>query len=150
MLAPVPGRPGCPLGESFGPKPEGEWRTTHPAVRGSRQGATAGEGPSEAERLGTGLDDVRPVGEPVDQRLTETRVRKDLSPLREWQVGGDNDRGPLRAIGDHLEQELGAEFGEWHVAELVEADQLDPLPTAERTAQGVGGAGLDQLVDQGG
>src|SRR3954451_7867540 len=131
MLAPVPGRPGCPLGESFGPKPEGEWRTTHPAVRGSRQGATAGEGPSEAERLGAGLDDVRPVGEPVDQRLTETWVRKDLPPFGERQVGGDDDRGPLRAIGDHLEQELGTKLGERHIAEFVDADQLDALPASE-------------------
>ena len=49
---------------------------------------------------------MRPVGEPVDQRLTETRVRQDLPPFGEWQVGGDDDRGPLGAIGDHLEQEL--------------------------------------------
>ena len=31
-------------------------------------------------------------------------------------------------------------LGERHVAELVDADQLDPLPAAERAAQGVGGA----------
>ena len=93
---------------------------------------------------------MRPVGQPVDQRLTQPRVGEDLPPLGERQVGGDDDRGPLGAIGDHLEQQLGADLGERHVAELVDADQLDALPASERPAQGVGGAGLDQLVDQGG
>ena len=49
---------------------------------------------------------MRPIGEPVDQRLTETRVRKDLAPFGEWQVGGDDDCGPLGAIGDYTASSL--------------------------------------------
>ena len=46
--------------------------------------------------LGAGLEDVRPVGQTVDQRLAEPGVGEDLSPLGERQVAGHDHR---RALG---------------------------------------------------
>ena len=77
-----------------------------------------------------------------------------LPRIDELLAGGEplrnmDDGRPLGAIRDHLEQQLGSDLGQRHVAELVDADQLDALPTPQGPAQGVGGAGFDQLVDQG-
>ena len=50
--------------------------------------ASSGESVPEAPRFVAGLDDVRPVGDPVDDGLGQPWVRKDLRLLAEGQVGG--------------------------------------------------------------
>ena len=51
-------------------------------------------------------------------------------------VGGDRDGVLLLAFGQDLEQQLGAAAVEFHVAELVDAEQIDAA---------VAGDGLGQL-----
>jgi hypothetical protein len=49
---------------------------------------------------------VRPVREPVDDRLREPRIGEDLRPFPEGQVRGHDQRRALVALGDDLEDEL--------------------------------------------
>jgi hypothetical protein len=51
------------------------------------------QSPEQAERLGASLDDVRTVGQPVDQRLSEAQVGEFLPPLGERQVVVTMERG---------------------------------------------------------
>ena len=86
--------------------------------------APPGGGAAEAIGIGSGFDDVGAVGDPVEQRLAQPGIGEDLGPLRERQVGGDDDRRPLGPFGDHLEQELRARVGQGHVADLIERDEI--------------------------
>ena len=82
---------------------------------GPRSGALlgrAGEAVAEAPGLGAGVDDVRAVGEPVNDSLREPGVGEHLGPLAERQIGRDDQRPAFVAFGEHLEDELGRAVGE--------------------------------------
>ena len=64
------------------------------------------------------------IGEPIKHCLTEPGVGKDLGPLREGQVGGHDDGSLLGPLGDHLEEQLGSDFGKRDVAEFIDDDQV--------------------------
>jgi hypothetical protein len=91
---------------------------------------------------------VGAVGDPVEQRLAEAGVRDDLGPLGEREVGGQDHGGFLSALGDHLEQELGADLGERDVADLVDGDQVVARPAGQDPTELELLLGLDQFVDQ--
>ena len=59
---------------------------------------------AEAIRLRAGLDDVCLIGKPVKHGLAEPGVGEDLGPLGEGQVGGHDDGGLFRPLGDDLEE----------------------------------------------
>ena len=67
-----------------------------------------------------------PVGQAVDDRRGEPSVWEDRAPFAEGQVGGHGDRGPLIARGDDLEQQLSTPRVEMDIAELVQAEQVEP------------------------
>jgi hypothetical protein len=69
----------------------------------------------EAPGLAAGVDDVGLVGDAVDDGLGEARVGEDLCPLAEGEVGGDDQRAALVALGDDLEDELGGALGEGEI-----------------------------------
>lgn len=46
-------------------------------------------------------------------------------------VGGDGDAGPFLAFGEDLEEELGAAVVQFHVAELVDAEQVHAAVTVD-------------------
>ena len=54
----------------------------------------------------------------------------------------------LLAFGQHLEEEFGAAAIEFHVAEFVDAEQIDPAVTGDGLGQDHLVGGLDQFVDQ--
>ena len=69
---------------------------------------------------------------------------KDLSPLVEGQVGGDQDRpSPVS-----LTEELRAGLREWDEAKLVDDEQLEAGKPLLKVEQSSLVSGLDQLVDQ--
>ena len=51
-------------------------------------GAAAFEAVAEAPALGAGVDDVRAVGDPVDDGLGHARVGEHFGPFAEREVGG--------------------------------------------------------------
>jgi hypothetical protein len=73
------------------------------------------EAVAEAPGLGAGVDDVRAVGEPVDDGLREPGVGEDLGPLAERQVGCADERSPFVAFGEDLEDQLGGAVGQREV-----------------------------------
>lgn len=64
------------------------------------------------------------VGEPVEQGAGEALGAEHACPLVEGQIAGHDGAGALVALGEHLEQELGAGLRQWHVAQLVDDQQL--------------------------
>lgn len=46
------------------------------------------------------------VGDAIQQRLAQSRIRKHLGPFRERQIGDHDQRGAFGSLGDHLKQEL--------------------------------------------
>ena len=106
------------------------------------------QGLLESVALPGALDDVRPVGQPVQESRSEIGVPEYLGPVPEAEVAGDDHRAPLVALGQDLEQELGSFLGEGDVAQLIDDEQpvagialLDPLQILLLS-------GLDELVDQ--
>jgi len=73
---------------------------------------------------------------------------KGLGPAAERVVAGDRDGGLLFAFGQDLEQQLGAATVEFHVAEFVEAEQLDPAVAGDGAGQLPFVGGLDEFVDE--
>ena len=67
---------------------------------------------AEAPGLGAGVDDVRLVGDPVNDGFREPGVGEHLGPVAEWEVGGHDQRSALVAFGDDLEDELGGALGQ--------------------------------------
>ena len=68
-------------------------------------------------------------------------IVKDLSPLFEGTIAGDDDRGPLVAFADDLVQVLGGLGSQWIKAKVVEDQQVgleDLVPQAGVTAAGLG------------
>ena len=52
------------------------------------------------------------VGEPVQQRSGQPLRPEDIGPLVEGQVGGGQDRAPIVALAEDLEEEFRAGAGQ--------------------------------------
>jgi hypothetical protein len=97
-------------------------------VRCSSPGSVlrVGEAVAEAPGLGAGVDDVRAVGEAVNDGFGEPGVGEHLGPFTERQVCRDDQRRAFVAFGKDLEDELGSSVGQSEVAELVQEEDVDP------------------------
>ncbi len=82
-----------------------------------------------------GGDDVSLVGQAIDQRFAQTRIGNDLRPLGEWRISGDDHGRFFRPVGDHLEHQFAGGFGQRHVTEFVDTDQIEPLPSTKCAAE---------------
>ena len=67
---------------------------------------------AESPGLGAGVDDVRLVGDPVDDGLGEPGVGEHFGPFSERQVGRGDQAAAFVAFGDDLEDELGGALGQ--------------------------------------
>ena len=79
------------------------------------------------EAVGLGarrLDNVGAVGEPVQRGGGQGLIAKDLSPVGELQVGGQNDGYPLVERRAKLEEQIRAGRGKGDEAEFVQDDDL--------------------------
>src|SRR6516165_6937447 len=108
----------------------------------------AGSGGAQPVGAGTGLDDVRVEGEPVDDGGAQPRVGEGGRPFAEGGVGGDGDGGAFLALREDLEQQLGAAPVQLEVAQLVQAEQVDAAVAGDGAGQGLVVGGLDEFVDQ--
>ena len=79
---------------------------------------------AEAPALVAGVDDVRSVGEPVDDGLREPRVGEHLGPFPERQVGREDQAAAFVSLGEDLEDELGGTVGQRQIAQLVTDKKL--------------------------
>ena len=104
----------------------------------------------EAIAFAVHLEDVDVVGEPVEERAGEALRAEHLGPLVERQVGGDQDRAALVALGENLEQQLGAGLGERHETQLVDDEELEVGELLLEPQELSVIARFHELVDQGG
>src|SRR5699024_12551697 len=72
----------------------------------------------------------------VDDRRAQPGVGPYLGPAPEGIVGRDRDRGLLLTLGEGLEEELRNAAVELHVAELVDAQQVDSAVTGVGLREG--------------
>jgi hypothetical protein len=113
-------------------------------VGGSFLAACAGE-PVAA---GPGLDDVGVEGEPVHHCCGEAGVGEGVAPFGEGGVGGAGDGRPFFSGGDDLEQQLRAARIQGEVADLIQAEQVEPGVAAEDAGELFVVGGFGELVDQ--
>ena len=64
--------------------------------------------------------------EPVQQGAGQPLRAKDLRPLVEGQVGGNQDRPSLVALAEDFEEQLSFCPGQRYEAQLVDDEQLEP------------------------
>jgi hypothetical protein len=64
------------------------------------------------------------VREPVEHGGGHLGVAKDLWPIGERQIGGDEQRGVLVKLADQMEQQLAASLAERQIAEFVDGDDI--------------------------
>src|SRR5208283_1988798 len=108
--------------------------------------AGAGPGAGETVRLAAGLDDGGVEGEPVDDRGAEAGVGEGPGPAAERLVGGDGHACLLLPFRQYLEEQLGAAAVEFHVAELVDAEQVGAAVAGDRLGELPVVGGLGELV----
>jgi len=95
----------------------------------------------EAVAVAVHLEDVDVVGELVENGAGQAFGTEHAGPLVERQVAGDDGRTALVALGEHLEQQLGAGLRQRHVAEFVCGGR-----PSHRTGVCPGRPALDQRV----
>ena len=60
----------------------------------------------EAPGVVAGLDDIAVVGQPIEHGGRHLGVAKDLGPIGEGEIGGDQQRGVFVKLADQVEQQL--------------------------------------------
>jgi hypothetical protein len=103
----------------------------------------------EAPGFVAGVDDVCSVGDAVHDGFGEAGVGEDLGPLAEREVGRDDQRGALIALGDDLKYELRGTVGQSEIPELVEDDELGAGVARDDAAELAAALGRLQLVREG-
>jgi hypothetical protein len=88
------------------------------------------------------------VGEPIEHGLAEPGVGEDLRPLGEGQVGCYDDRSLFGSLRDHLEEQLGSDFGQRDITEFIDDDQIHAGPAGQHAAQTLLPLRFDELVHQ--
>ena len=73
----------------------------------------------EAPAFVAGFDDVAVMGEAIQHGCGYLGVAKDLRPICEGEVGGNQQRGVIVELADQVEQELAIGLAERQVAEFV-------------------------------
>jgi hypothetical protein len=105
---------------------------------------------SEAPGLGAGVDNVRAVGEAVDDGFREPGVGEHLGPFSERQVGGHDQAAAFVSFGEDLEDELGGAVGQRQVAQLVQADEFGAGVAANDACELAAAVGFLQFVRESG
>ena len=88
------------------------------------------------------------VRQAIEQSGGELLVAEDPDPFGEGEIGGDDGRAALVAVGEDVEEQLAAGAVEWHEAELVADQEVDSLKLLLQAAQLPLVAGFDQVADE--
>ena len=88
------------------------------------------------------------MGEPIEQGRRHLGVTKDVAPLAEAQVGGDDHAGPLVEFAEQVEQQGTTRGAERQVAKLVQDHEIQAEQAIGELPSLVGGLLLLQRVDE--
>ena len=78
----------------------------------------------EAEALSVHLQDMDMVSKAGPERAGQAFRSKDLGPLVEGQVGGDQSSAPLVALTEDLEQQFRPGLGQGYEAQFIDDQQF--------------------------
>ena len=87
------------------------------------------------------------VGQTVQQGCGEAFIAKDLDPIGELEVGGQDQCQALVELGAKSEQHLGAIGRERDEAKVVQKDQVHLECCGDKAMQAMLILGQEQLVD---
>jgi hypothetical protein len=90
------------------------------------------------------------VSEPVNESGSQPLVTKDLGPVREGQIGGDDDCHLLMKSGAELEKPLSPIGGKGDEAQFIQDDEVELESGGEEGWQTLFSLSQGQFVDQGG
>ena len=93
----------------------------------------------EAITVVAGFDDMAMMGESIRQRGGHLRIAEHSGPIREAQVGRDDDAGALIELTEQVEQQRTAGLAEWQVAEFIEHNQINMNKTVGYLSRFAGG-----------
>src|SRR3954463_16600847 len=82
---------------------------------------------AEAVALAVHLENLRVVGQAVEEGRRHPLALEDLTPLAERQVARHQDAAPLVAVAEHPEQKLHAAAAHRDVAQLVADQPVRPI-----------------------
>jgi hypothetical protein len=94
---------------------------------------------AEAEAFAIHLEYLAPVGQAIQQGRCHPFALKHLIPFAEREVARHEQTAALVAIGEHLEQQLGAGAAERKIAELVADQEIEPIELGKHAIDGVEG-----------
>ena len=92
---------------------------------------------AKAVALAIHLENLRVVGQAVQQRRRHPLALEDLVPLAEGEIARHQDAASLVAVGEHSEQELDAASAHRDVSQLVTDQQVGPIELGEEAVQRV-------------
>lgn len=124
--------------------PGHQGRNSLPAVRG----AGGLELLVGAARLAGDPDQQALMDEAVGNGGGSGAVVKQLPPVLQGQVGGDDGGGPLVALVEDLVQEVRATGVEAEVLQLVNQQQFQSGPSRQAAVKGVAALAGDEVIDQ--
>src|SRR5262245_58193936 len=110
----------------------------------------AGYRPFEAITIRARLNNRGPVSNPIQERLAQPGIGKDLCPFREWQIGSNDQGRSLGSFADDLKHQLRADLSEGDIAHLINGDQIVACPSLQSASELVMVLRFNQLVDQSG
>ena len=90
------------------------------------------------------------VREAIEQGGGHPFALEDLAPVGKGQIAGDQQAGPLVAIGEYLKEQLGSGSSEGQIPELVADQQVHLVQLAQELVQAVALLRHLQLADQAG
>jgi hypothetical protein len=105
---------------------------------------------SEAIGVGAGLDDMGAIGDTIKKCFAQSRIGKHGRPFRKRKVGGDENRGLLCSLGNHLKQKFSTGFFERNIAHLVNGEKLPFLPAIQGATELSVALRFYEFVDQAG
>ena len=88
------------------------------------------------------------VGQAIQKCGGESRFAKNLGPVGKAQVGRNDHRPPFVPFRQHLEEQVGAFFGEGDISQFIEDEQTIARLALDDAAQGEPLAGLQEFVAQ--
>jgi hypothetical protein len=88
------------------------------------------------------------MGEVVEQGGGHAFALEDLAPVAEGQVAGDQQAGPLVAVGEDLEEQFGAAAAEREIPEFIAEEQVQLVELTQESVELVLLLGLLQTRDE--
>jgi hypothetical protein len=95
----------------------------------------AGYRPFESITVKARPNNRRPISNPIQERLAQPGVGKDLCPFLEWQIGGNDRSRSLGSFADDLKHQLRADLSEGDIAHLINGDQVVACPSLQSASE---------------